>query len=54
MISRRLDFVPTFRNTLSVPFLGRVNKTDYWDEIARVFIQVKVAMYKYPRRSLSV
>ena len=36
-------YVPTFRNTLSDPSsFGGVSRKDNWDEISRVFVQVKV------------
>ena len=34
--------------TLSSIFIGCVNKKNNWDEIAKVFIQIKVNPYKYP------
>ena len=38
-------YLPTFQNTLSVPiFIGHVNKKNNLDDIARLFIQVKVKL----------
>jgi hypothetical protein len=40
--------MPTFWNTVCSIFIGHVDKNNNWDEISKVYIQVKVLTQKKP------
>jgi len=47
-------YVPTFRNTLSSIFIGRVSRKNKRDKTARVLIQVVLKAYQYAFNTSSV
>ena len=53
-IPRCLNFMFWCFRTFCSIFIGCVNKKNNWDEIAKVFIQVKVNISKYPNNLVPV